>query len=136
VTCAACSFTDVAFSADNGYIYAVVASNLMAGDGNQFQPNAPAAYAEIVRAASLLAGPRARTVGIRIFGADTMNTRTLAVRAVSPKVATQYLDSAFQLQKSLAVPPTATFTRAQLAKDLWIYVMSQMRAYKPVTKVR
>ena len=66
VTCAACNFTDVAFSADNGYIYEVVAWNLMAGVANQFQPNAPAAYAEIVRATTLLAGPRARTVGIRV----------------------------------------------------------------------
>lgn len=134
VTCAACNFTDVAFSADNGYIYEVVAWNLMAGVANQFQPNAPAAYAEIVRATTLLAGPRARTVGIRVFGAETLNSRALAVRAVSPKMATQYLNSAFQLQKGLAVPQTATFTRAQLAKDLWIYVMSQMRSYKPVTK--
>ena len=134
VTCAVCNFTDVAFSADNGYIYEVVAWNLMGGVGNQFQPNAPAPYAEIVHATTLLAGPRARTVGIRVFGADTLNSRALVLRAVSSAVATQYLNSAFQLQKGLAVPQTATFTRAQLAKDLWIYVMSQMPSKKPLIK--
>jgi hypothetical protein len=134
VTCPACDFTDVGFSADNGYIYAVVASNLMGGDGTQFQPNAPAPYAEIVRAATLLAGPRGRTVALRIFGPETLNTRALMLRTVSPAMATQYLNSAFQLQKGLAVPKTATFTRAQLAKDLWIYVTSQVHAQKPVLR--
>jgi hypothetical protein len=128
--CAACIFTDVPVSQQVSdqtvAIYDVVAANLMAGIGSTFQPDAPATYAEIVRTATILAGPRARTEAVRAFGVSTLNSSTALQGSVSGLAATDYLSRTFQLGKHLPVPATMTFTRGELAQALWSYAVTQV----------